>query len=65
MADPPTTTPRDMRWCGQLCPTAFPTPPNFGASFNKSLAVAMGKSFGYELRAFYNAKVQCSDLART
>ena len=37
-----------------MCPTAFPTPPNFGAAFNMSLARAMGHSFGVELRAFYN-----------
>jgi len=39
---------------GEVCPTAFPTPPNFGAAFNMSLARAMGHSFGVELRAFYN-----------
>ena len=39
-----------------VCPTAFPTPPNFGAAFNMSLARAMGASFGTELRALYNAR---------
>jgi hypothetical protein len=39
-----------------VCPTAFPTPPNFGASFNMSLARDMGHSFGVELRAFYNMR---------
>jgi hypothetical protein len=38
------------------CPTSFPTPPNYGAAFNRSLSRAMGKSFGTELRAMYNAR---------
>lgn len=37
------------------CPTAFPIPPNFAATFNMSLAQDMGRSFGTELRAMYNA----------
>ena len=36
------------------CPTSFPTPPNYGAAFNRSLSMAMGRSFGTELRAMYN-----------
>ena len=36
------------------CPTSFPTPPNYGAAFNRSLSAAMGRSFGTELRAMYN-----------
>lgn len=40
----------------KVCPTAFPIPTNFGAAFNMSLARAMGASFGYELRALYNAR---------
>ena len=38
------------------CPTSFPTPPNYGAAFNRSLSRAMGKSFGTELRAMYNVR---------
>ena len=38
------------------CPTSFPTPPNYGAAFNRSLSAAMGRSFGTELRAMYNAR---------
>lgn len=38
------------------CPTSFPTPPNYGAAFNRSLSAAMGQSFGTELRAMYNAR---------
>jgi beta-glucosidase-like glycosyl hydrolase len=42
------------------CPTAFPIPPNFAATFNMSLAQQMGNSFGTELRAMYNAGVKNS-----
>lgn len=38
------------------CPTSFPTPPNYGAAFNRSLSREMGRSFGTELRAMYNAR---------
>jgi len=45
---------REAGCVGQHCPTSFPTPPNFGAAFNRSLSEAMGRSFGTELRAMYN-----------
>jgi hypothetical protein len=38
------------------CPTSWPTPPNMGAAFNRSLSAAMGRSFGTELRAMYNVR---------
>jgi beta-glucosidase-like glycosyl hydrolase len=40
---------------GNICPTVFATPPNYGATFNMSLATEMGAAFGKELRAYYNS----------
>jgi beta-glucosidase-like glycosyl hydrolase len=38
------------------CPTAFPIPPHYGASFNMSLVKDIGQSFGRELRGYYNSQ---------
>jgi len=35
------------------CPTSFPNPVNFGAMFNDSMAHAMGRIIGVELRALW------------
>ena len=42
------------------CPTSFPTPPNYGAAFNRTLSRLMGQSFGSELRAMYNVRAMHS-----
>lgn len=40
-----------------ICPTSFPAPVNYGATFDPSLAFEMGKILGDELRAYYNGQV--------
>jgi len=44
------------------CPTAFPIPASFGASFNMSLAEDMARAFGYELRAAFNTNRSANDF---
>lgn len=43
------------------CPTSFPIPPSYGASFNMSLVRDMARAMAYELRAAYNKDVTFND----
>ena len=43
-----------------ICPTAFPAPINYAATFDMSLAYDMGKILGEELRAYFNEKIHDS-----
>ena len=41
-----------------ICPTAFPAPVNYGATFDMDLAYEMATILGDELRAYYNGQLQ-------
>lgn len=43
-----------------VCPTAFPAPTNYAATFDMTLAMEMGRVLGDELRAYFNEKIHPS-----